>query len=45
MPYCAGYACGYYLIKYYLEKTGESIFEATITPTADILKEVEDFWK
>lgn len=45
MPYCAGYACGYALIKYYLKKTGKSIFEATITPTADILKEVEDFWK
>ncbi|MBU3093763.1 hypothetical protein KPL35_17095 [Clostridium sp. CF011] len=21
MPYCAGYACGYYLIKHYLKKT------------------------
>lgn len=45
MPYCAGYACGYYLIKYYLKKTGKSIFEATITKTADILRETEDFWK
>ncbi|AVP65202.1 Zn-dependent protease [Clostridium botulinum] len=45
MPYCAGYACGYQLIKYYLKKTGKTIFEATITPTADILKETEEFWK
>jgi len=44
MPYCAGYACGYELIKYYLKKTGKTIFEATIIPTADILKEVEEFW-
>ena len=45
MPYCAGYACGYWLIKHYLKKSGKSIEEATITPTAEILKEVEDFWK
>ncbi|WP_050607330.1 DUF2268 domain-containing protein [Clostridium niameyense] len=45
MPYCAGYACGYALIKYYLKKTGKTIFEATITPTESILKETEDFWK
>lgn len=45
MPYCAGYACGYHLIKYYLKKTGKTIFEATITPTNDILKETEEFWK
>ncbi|NMM63943.1 DUF2268 domain-containing protein [Clostridium sp. P21] len=44
MPYCGGYACGYSLIKYYLKKTGKTIFEATITPTEDILKEVQDFW-
>ncbi|MFZ2537870.1 MAG: DUF2268 domain-containing protein, partial [Oscillospiraceae bacterium] len=44
MTYCAGYACGYQLIKHYLKKTGKSIYEATITPTADILKETEDFW-
>lgn len=44
MPYCGGYACGYYLIKYYLKKTGKNIFEATVTPTDNILKEVEEFW-
>ncbi len=45
MPYCAGYACGYAMIKYYLEKTGKSIYEATILPTEDIMKEMEGFWK
>lgn len=44
VPYCAGYACGYALVKYYLEKTGKSIYEATITPTEDILRETEEFW-
>lgn len=44
LPYCAGYACGYHLIKYYLKKTGKSIVEATLTPAEQILKEVEDFW-
>lgn len=44
IPYCAGYACGYELIKYYLKKTGKSIYEATITPTEDILRETEEFW-
>lgn len=44
VPYCAGYACGYALIKHYLKKTGKNIYEATITSTQDILKEMEDFW-
>ncbi|MEN1986092.1 DUF2268 domain-containing protein [Paenibacillus hubeiensis] len=44
MPYSAGYACGYYLIRYYLRKTGKTIFEATITPAAQILDEVKGFW-
>lgn len=44
MPYCAGYACGYYMIKHYLKKTGKSIVEATLTPSSNILKETEDFW-
>lgn len=44
MPYCAGYACGYYLIRHYLRKTGKTIFEATITPADNILTEVKDFW-
>ncbi|MDQ0655993.1 DUF2268 domain-containing protein [Paenibacillus sp. W2I17] len=44
MPYSGGYACGYYLIQYYLRKTGRTIFEATITPAAQILDEVKGFW-
>jgi uncharacterized protein YjaZ len=44
LPFCAGYACGYYMIKYYLKKTGKTIIEATLTPTEEILREVEDFW-
>lgn len=44
LPYCAGYACGYHMIKHYLHKTGKSIIEATLTPAEEILKEVEYFW-
>ena len=44
MPYCAGYACGYYLIQYYLEKTGKTIEEASLIPASEILAEVEEFW-
>ncbi|MGT2667307.1 DUF2268 domain-containing protein [Streptococcus rifensis] len=44
MPYCAGYACGYYLVKYYLEKTGQSVEAATLLPASEILAEVEGFW-
>lgn len=45
MPHCAGYACGYALIRHYLEKTGQSIYAATVLPAADILKAAEDFWR
>jgi uncharacterized protein YjaZ len=44
LPFCAGYACGYYMIKHYLKKSGKTIIEATLTSTEEILKEVEDFW-
>ncbi|QOR35470.1 Zn-dependent protease [Clostridium sp. 'deep sea'] len=44
VPYCAGYAVGYHLVKYYLKKTGKSIVEATLTPTSEILKACTDFW-
>lgn len=44
LPYCAGYACGYHLIKYYLKKTKKSIIEATITSSEEILKDSEGFW-
>ena len=45
MPYCGGYACGYALIGHYLKKTGVSVYEATVTPTEEILKQTEDFWQ
>lgn len=45
LPYCAGYATGYYLIKYYLEKTGISIEEATVLSADEILDEVREFWE
>lgn len=44
LPYCAGYACGYHMVKHYLKKTGKSIVEATLTPSSEIMKEIEDFW-
>ncbi|MDO5603351.1 MAG: DUF2268 domain-containing protein [Oscillospiraceae bacterium] len=44
LPYCAGYACAYHMVKYYLNKTGKSIIDATLTPAAEILNEVKDFW-
>lgn len=44
LPYCAGYATGYYLIKYYLEKTGTPIEQATVMPADEILREVPEFW-
>lgn len=44
LPYCAGYACGYHLVKYYLQKTGKSIVEATLLSANEILSAVEDFW-
>lgn len=44
LPYCAGYVCGYHLVKRYLKKTGKSIVEATILPASEILDCVEDFW-
>lgn len=44
LPYCAGYACGYHLIKHYLRKTGKSIIDATILPASEILNAAEDFW-
>lgn len=43
MPYSAGYACGYHVMQYYLRKTGKTIFEATITPAAQILDEAKGF--
>ncbi len=44
LPYCAGYACGYHLVRHYLKKTGKSVMEATLLPAKDILDAAEDFW-
>lgn len=44
LPYCAGYACGYHLVKHYLNKTGKSIVEATLLPASEILDASQDFW-
>ncbi|MEO1771770.1 DUF2268 domain-containing protein [Candidatus Enterococcus ferrettii] len=45
LPFCAGYACGYYMIEHYLKKTGKTIVEATILPSEEILEEIADFWE
>lgn len=45
LPYCAGYATGYYLVKYYLEKTGMPIEKATILPADEVLNAVPEFWE
>lgn len=44
LPFCAGYACGYYMIKYFLEKTGKSIIEATTMSYDEIKKGLDGFW-
>lgn len=44
LPYCAGYACGYHMIKYYLKKTGKNIVETTLIPAEEILEVVNGFW-
>jgi len=44
LPYCAGYAMGYYLVRYYLNKTGVSIEDASIMPAETILSETKEFW-
>ena len=44
LPYCAGYACGYHLVKHYLKKTGKHIVEATLLSAKEILDATEEFW-
>ena len=44
LPFCAGYACGYYMVKYYLDKTKEDIVDATIRPFEEILQKIGEFW-
>lgn len=43
LPYCAGYACGFHLIKRFLDDTGTDIADATLLPAADILDAARDF--
>ena len=44
LPFCAGYAFGFFLIKSFLEKTKLSIVEATLLPYEEIKKESKEFW-
>lgn len=44
LPYGAGYACGYHLIRHYLRKTGESVEQATLKSADEILRAAEDYW-
>ena len=45
VPYCAGYACGYNLVRRFLDETGTDIADATLLPAADILDTVQSFWE
>ncbi|OWA33873.1 Zn-dependent protease [Saccharibacillus sp. O16] len=44
LPYGAGYACGYHLIRHYLRKTGEPVERATLKSADEILRVAEDYW-
>lgn len=44
LPYGAGYACGYHLIRHYLRKTGYTIEQATLKSAEEILRVTEDYW-
>lgn len=44
LPYGAGYACGYHLIRHYLRKTGVTIEQATLKSADEILRATEDYW-
>ena len=41
LPYCAGYACGYHLVRRYLDATGTDIADATLLPAEVIMQEAE----
>ena len=47
LPYCAGYACGYHLVKRFLDETGMDVADATLLPAEDLLEEVRKsgFWE
>lgn len=46
LPYCAGYACGFHLVRCFLDATGADIADATLLPAETILREAEaaGFW-
>ena len=44
MPYCAGYACGYHLVRLFLDRTGLTAARAADIPAEEILSQTEDFW-
>ena len=44
VPYCAGYACGYHLVRRFLDESGTDIADATLLPAADILDAAQAFW-
>jgi len=43
LPAFAGYAIGYYLVQAYLEKTGQTVCEATFVPADEIIRISEYF--
>ncbi len=45
LPYCAGYACGYHLVRCFLDETGTDIADATIMPAQRILEGAKGFWE
>lgn len=45
LPYCAGYACGYEMVKLFLQKTKMSITQATLLPTKEITRQIKEFWQ
>ncbi|HEA6551244.1 TPA: DUF2268 domain-containing protein [Staphylococcus aureus] len=44
LSHAAGYACGYHLVKYFLQKTNIPIEVATTLPAQKIINEVTEFW-
>lgn len=45
MPNYGGYAVGYHLVQAYLRRTGKTVAEATLTPSAEILQGSDYFHK
>lgn len=47
LPYCAGYAFGYHLVRRFLDETGMDVADATLLPAEDVLEGVREagFWE